>query len=392
MARPLSIGISTLGRFHLFDAARALMTANQQVSVYTAVPRPLVDPDLRAVAESRSWLFGLSHVRGRLGMASRTTWLEDMTLADFGAWAARRVRPCDVLHALAGTGLEAGTRLQRSGGRWVCDRASTHIRTQQRLLEDEHARWGATAPYFSREGMERAEAEYERADAIVVPSEFVRRSFMEHGFPEAKIAKCPFGVDLAQFRPHPGNERSERRLRVVFVGTASLRKGIGYLLEAMRPLASAGRVETWLIGARHRDALPILARHAGEFEAFGPFPRAELSTWLSRCDVLVLPSVEEGLAVVMAQAMACGLPVIATPNTGAEDLFTDGVEGVLVPPHSPEHIRERIIWMLDNRAEVRAMGEAALRRVQLIGGWSAYAQRLVALYRSLLATPAVVHG
>jgi starch synthase len=356
------------------------------------VPRPLVDPDLRAVATCRPWLFGLGHVRARVGMASRTTWLEDMTLGDFGAWTARRAGASEVLHALAGTGLEAGSRLQVAGGRWVCDRASTHIRTQQRVLEEEHARWGAKAPYFSREGIERAEAEYDSADAIVVPSEFVRRSFIERGFSEAKIVKCPFGVDLAQFRPLPRGGESRARLRVIFLGTASLRKGIGYLLDAMRPLVNAGTVETWLIGARHRDALPVLARHAGEFDAFGPFPRAELGTWLSRCDVLVLPSVEEGLAVVMAQAMACGLPVVATPNTGAEDLFTDGVEGFLVPPHSAQHIRHRIYWMLDNRAAVLAMGEAARRRVRLVGGWSTYAQTLITLYRSLLAAPVVVRG
>jgi alpha-maltose-1-phosphate synthase len=389
---PLSIGVSTLGRFSLFDAARALMAAGHHVSLYTAVPRPLVDPDLRPVATSRPWLFGLGHVRARLGLASRTTWLEDMALADFGAWAARRMRSCHVLHALAGTGLEAGARVQATGGRWVCDRASTHIRTQQRILEEEHARWGVKAPYFSGEGTERAEAEYEGADAIVVPSEFARRSFIERGFSEAKIVTCPFGVDLALFHPMPGGRESRSRLRVVFLGTASLRKGIGYLLDAVRPLVHGRRVETWLVGARHRDALPLLDRHAGEFQAFGPRPRAELSTWLSRCDVLVLPSVEEGLAGVMAQAMACGLPVIATPNTGAEDLVTDGVEGFLVPPHSADHIRDRILWMLDNPAGVRAMGDAAFRRVQLLGGWSTYAQRLITLYRSLLGGPVVVHG
>ena len=392
MPRSLSVAVSTLGRFHLFDAARVLIAAGQHVRLYTAVPRPLVDSDLRAVATARPWLFGLGHVRARLGMASRTTWLEDLTLGDFGAWVARRAGTGDVLHALAGTGLEAGSRLQDAGGRWVCDRASTHIRTQQSVLEEEHARWGVTAPYFSHEGVARAEAEYEGADAIVVPSEFVRRSFTERGFPEAKIVKCPFGVDLAQFRPMPRGGESRARLRVVFLGTASLRKGIGYLLDAMRPLVNAGRVETWLIGGRHRDAWPVLARHAGEFQAFGPLPRAQLSAWLSRCDVLVLPSVEDGLAVVMAQAMACGLPVVATPNTGAEDLFTDGVEGFIVRPRSSEGIRDRMLWMLDNPAAVRAMGDAALRRVRDLEGWSTYAQRLISLYRSLVTAPAVVHG
>jgi glycosyltransferase involved in cell wall biosynthesis len=388
---PLAIAVSTLGRFHLFDAARAVKAAGHHVSLYTTVPRLLVDTDLRAIAHARPWLFGLGQVRARAGAVSRTTWLEDMTLADCGRWLARRMKGCDVLHALAGTGLEAGRRLHEEGGRWVCDRASTHIRTQQAILEEEHARWGVEAPYFSAAGTERAEAEYDGADAIVVPSEFVRRSFLERGFSEARIVKCTYGVDLTHFQPRPRHE-SRRTLRVVFLGTASVRKGIGYLLEAVRPLVREGAVETWLIGARHPQAAPVLARHAGEFQAFGPFPRRELSAWLSRCDVLVLPSVEEGLAYVMAQAMACGIPVVATPNTGAEDLFTDGVEGFIVPPRSSESIRERLRWMLDHRDDVREMGRAALARVQRVGGWSAYAEGLVDLYRSLVGAPAAARG
>jgi alpha-maltose-1-phosphate synthase len=317
--------------------------------------------------------------------------LEDRTLADCARWVARRVGGCDVLHAMAGTGLEAGRRLRAEGRPWICDRASTHIRTQQAILEAEHARWGAERPYFSAEGTDRAEAEYDTADAIVVPSEFVRRSFLERGFSPSRIVKCAYGVDLRHFQPQPSSE-ARQRLRIVFLGTASIRKGIGYLLEAARPLVRQGAVETWLIGPRHPQALPVLARHAGEFSAFGPFPRAELSRWLSRCDVLVLPSVEEGLAYVMAQAMACGIPVIATPNTGAEDLFTDGVEGFIVPPRSPESIRERLRLMLDDRQTVREMGQAALKRVRGAGGWSTYADGLIGLYRSLLAAPAVARG
>jgi glycosyltransferase involved in cell wall biosynthesis len=388
---PLSIAVATLGRFHLFDTARALMGAGHRLTLYTTVPRSLVDTDLRGVAQTRPWLFGLAHVRARLGVAARTTWLEDMTLADSGRWIARRVRGCDVLHALAGTGLEGGRQLQADGRPWVCDRASTHIRTQRAILEDEHARWGLDRPYFSAEGIDRAEAEYDTADAIVVPSEFVRRSFLERGFSAARIVKCPFGVDLEHFRPRPRHD-SRSTLRIVFLGTASVRKGIGDLLDAARPLVRAGAVETWLIGARHPQALPILARHAGEFQAFGPFPREELSAWLSRCDVLVLPSVEDGFGLVMAQAMACGLPVVATANTGAEDLFTDGVEGFIVPARSPESIRERLRWMLDNRDKARDMGQAALARVKRAGGWSTYADALTNLYRSLLATPVASRG
>src|SRR5207249_11780258 len=101
----------------------------------------------------------------------------------------------------AGIGLEAGRILRRRGVPWVCNRGSTHILTQKRLLEEEHARWHAEPPYFSERGLSRCLAEYAEADAIVVPSEFARRSFLEQGFSSNRVFKVPYGVDLSFFAP-----------------------------------------------------------------------------------------------------------------------------------------------------------------------------------------------
>ena len=147
--------------------------------------------------------------------------------------------------------------------------------------------------------------------------------------------------------------------RILFVGSVSVRKGIGYLLEAVRPLVRRRRVELWLVGAVSPDAAPLLARNADLFEHRGFVAPERLAQTYSQGSVLVLPSVEEGLARVQAQAMACGVPVIATPNTGSEDLFTDGVEGFIVPARDARAIRDRIEWLLDHPAERERMGFAA---------------------------------
>ena len=89
--------------------------------------------------------------------------------------------------------------------------------------------------------------------------------------------------------------------------------------------------------------------------------------------------------MVQPQAMACGTPVIATYNAGAEDLFTDGVEGFIVPPRNPEAIRERIQFLLDNPQELARMRQAALARVSALGGWDAFGERTLAAYRQLAA-------
>ncbi|MDB5108516.1 MAG: hypothetical protein JWM69_1457, partial [Candidatus Binatus sp.] len=105
----------------------------------------------------------------------------------------------------------------------------------------------------------------------------------------------------------------------------------------------------------------------------------------SQASVLVVPSIQEGLALVQAQAMACGVPVIATENAGAADLFSDGVEGFIVPPRDPRAIREKLQTMIENPSMRDQMGEAALARVRAIGGWEDYGQRAVNFHRDAIA-------
>ena len=115
---------------------------------------------------------------------------------------------------------------------------------------------------------------------------------------------------------------------------------------------------------------------------------AELYRYYSQGSIFVIASIEEGLALVQAQAMACGLPVIATTNTGAEDLFSDGVEGFVVPIRDADAIAERIARLLSRPDDREMMAQAALKRVAAIGGWDAYGQRALSAYASGLTSRA----
>jgi glycosyltransferase involved in cell wall biosynthesis len=175
---------------------------------------------------------------------------------------------------------------------------------------------------------------------------------------------------------------------VIHVGQINVRKGIGHLLRAIEPLVRKQKCELWLAGEIDRSVQQLLNQHKGIFEYKGVFPRKELWRLYSQASVLVLASVEEGLALVQAQAMACGVPVIATTNTGAEDLFTDGVEGFIIPIRSAEIIREKIEWMMDNRELRKQMGMAALERIESLGGWNHYGELVESVYKTL----AIRHG
>jgi glycosyltransferase involved in cell wall biosynthesis len=366
----------------MFDLAREMVRLGQEVRLYTGYPRFKIDKDLTQIADTRPFWTVAMHLRLRLPPAPRTTWWGDRTFEDFGPWLARRIRDVDILDAIEGTGWEAGRVMHEAGKPWICNRASTHILVQKALLEAEHRRWDVPPPYFSMgRPLDRCIGEYSESDAIVVPSQFAKRSFLEHGIPAGKVYVCPLGVDLSMFHRLP---KEDGRFRLLFVGTASLRKGIGDLFDAVRPLVKRDGVEVWLIGHHDPSARDLLSKNADIFVDKGAHPRGRLSWFYSQGSVLVLPSIEDGFGLVLAQAMACGIPVIASSNTGGEDLFADGQEGFIVPIRSPEAIREKICWMLDNPSKREEMGQAALQRVKIIGGWNAYGERCLAIYREVL--------
>ena len=382
----MRIGIATTTRFHMADLTRELKRSGEHVTLFTALPRWKVDDELRSGAQTRSGRLILWRLASRFPYIRETNAWENNTFCDFGRWLRRAVLEArvNVVDALDGVGLEAGTAVQERGGIWMCNRGSTHILTQRALLRAEHQRWKQPIPasYFDPWMVNRCLAEYAAASAIVVPSQFVKRSFVEQGFDSSQVHVCPYGVDTALFHPEP---RQDSRFRALFVGAHSIRKGIGYLFDAVRPLVKAGSLELWMVGSVTSDGRSILERNSDLFVAHGVQPRSRLSWYYSQASVLVMPSIEEGLALVQAQAMACGLPVIATVNTGAEDLFTDGVEGFIVPPRDPEAIRDRLQFLLDNPERLAAMKAAALERVRFLGGWARYAESCREVYRQVLA-------
>jgi glycosyltransferase involved in cell wall biosynthesis len=381
----MRIAIGTTTRFHMLDLARELRRLGEETHLFTALPRSRVDRELRDCARTHPSRLLAWRVAGRLPVLRDLNFWENETFRDLGRWFGTMIRDAevDVVDCLDCIGLEAGRSVQRRGGVWILNRGSAHILTQKELLVSEHERWKQPIPktYFHPWMVERGLAEYEAADAIVVPSRFARRSFLERGFDPDTVHLCPYGVDIAMFRPEP---RADNKFRVLFAGAQSVRKGIGYLFDALRPLIHSGAVELWLVGSTPHDGKAILEKNAGLFTHHGVQPRSRLSWFYSQASVLILPSIEEGLALVQAQALACGLPVIASVNTGAEDLFTDGVEGFIVPPRDPAAIRDRVQRLLDDPALRESMKSAALNRVQSLGGWARYGQTCRNVYRRVL--------
>jgi glycosyltransferase involved in cell wall biosynthesis len=305
-------------------------------------------------------------------------WLAAETLENH---VASNLPDCDVLVAISGAGLKTSRVVKARGGRYICDRGSTHIRFVERILREEFNRWGQTFPEIDPRAVAKEEKEYEAADVITVPSRFCVRSFVEMGVPQEKIRKIPYGVELNRFRKL--GDPPEDRFEVLFVGQVSFQKGVPYLIEAFKRLKHPNK-RLRVVGAMSNEMRVFLRdRQADHVEFVGAVAQTELIPIMSTSHVLVLPSIQDGFGLVLGQAMACGCPVICSSNTGGEELFCDEREGFVVPIRDSDAITTRLEQLSQDPRLRNQMSEAAIRRVNELGGWEDYGRQYGALCREL---------
>ncbi|RZT31843.1 glycosyltransferase family 4 protein [Cupriavidus agavae] len=383
----MKVALSTIGKFHTFDLARELHARGHELTVFTGYPRFKLRgerlPD--SVIRTFPWLhapcvkLGARFGYDRAFMRELVHW----SLEAFGRHVERNIPECDVYAGLSSSAGNAGRIVKARGAAYICDRGSSHIRIQDQILAEEYARWGMPYKPNDPRVIAREEREYAEADMITVPSSFAYRSFLDAGVSERKLRLIPYGVDLSRFQKV--GEPSTETFDVLFVGGVNLRKGIPYLLQAFAKVTHRARRLT-IVGACDPDMQAWLRTSGLPMEHVtltGSVPQPRLKEYMSRSHVMVLPSVEEGLALVQAQALACGCPVIGTHNSGGEDLFTDGEEGYIVPIRDADALAQRMQNLADEPWLQQIMGAAALSRVRRIGGWSTYGGRVAALMEEL---------
>jgi glycosyltransferase involved in cell wall biosynthesis len=265
-----------------------------------------------------------------------------------------------------------------------------HPRSIRRILTEELDRcpW-AVQSLRHEEEMRQDEARFDHlceapalANGWVAASEFTARTLAENGVPRERVHVVPYGVDPRQFPPRKTPRPLHGPLEVLFIGSMIQRKGLSDLLEAVRrigpqhvrlTLAGRGFLDRQLL--KHFSDVPFIMRESVE--------PASLVQLMHQSDVFALPSLVEGFGHVIAEAMSTGLPVLATPNTCAAELVTEGVEGWVVPIRSPEAIVERLTWAVEHRSELAAMGEAAARKARTLT-WERFRNGIAAAYEQMV--------
>ena len=201
---------------------------------------------------------------------------------------------------------------------------------------------------------------------------------LANGIPAEKCLVNPIGADVSIFKLR---ETVPTKPRFISVGTICLRKGHQYLFRAFElvkkelpgaELICAGSVKT--------DFRKEWPKWQGTFTHIPHLPHDQLAKLLQTCTAFVFPSLEEGFARSIVEAMAVGLPIIASHESGATTLVVDGVEGVIVRGRDPQQIAEAMLRVARDSELCRHMGEAAHKKGAIKNTWQDYGDRLLAEY------------
>jgi glycosyltransferase involved in cell wall biosynthesis len=302
------------------------------------------------------------------------SWVKDNL---FDALARKYIPPCDIFHAWGNYALASIPNARRHHAKVVIERGSTHPHFQDTILREEFERFGMEVERAHPQIIEKGLREMDAADAVIIPSAFVERTFLDAGFPEEKLHVVPYGFNPSQFSP---GKKTDGVFRVLFVGNIGVQKGVHYLLEAWSRL-NLKNAELVFIGTVEEGIRPLLAKYEGQFTLRGHVAHEKLQEEYARASLFVLPSLQEGSALVTYEAMACGLPLLVTTNTGS--VAIDGEHGFIVPIRSSEILAEKLAYLHAHQGEAREMGARAAAYIRDFT-WERYALGVIDVYRSLL--------
>lgn len=224
-----------------------------------------------------------------------------------------------------------------------------------------------------------------KVDAVVSVCSQSSRELLSEGFPGARIVEIPNGVDLSTFVPHPSRPAREVRT-ITFVGRLDAYKGVAVLLEAFKGVLSQLTNLRLLIVGTGPDAT-LLKETAGAMELEGRVHfrgrEEDVLSVLGDTDIFVLPTLSEGMSNVLLEAMACGLPVVATAVGGNSDLISHRCNGMLVPPADPQALREALVELLENTTLAQHLGGRARKTVEDHYSMERVTERYLQLYAGL---------
>ncbi len=295
----------------------------------------------------------------------------------FDSIASMLVPECDVLIASPPRWIRSIERAKAMGASVVVRDSVANQNYTIRLNRQENMLYGTDIPlefYRNRKIHNRG---LEQSDLIMACSEYSRRTHIHEGISSEKIEVINTGVDTSRFSPERDDPDG---FRGIFVGALRPMKGIKYLFDAWEGFAKGGQ-ELIVCGDIERSARPMTHEYARRINMkLTGF--VDPSHYYRKASVFVYPSLTEGFEKVTLEAMASGLPVITTTNTGAAGVMKEGREGFVVPIRDSKTIKDRLGYFYDNPGESRRMGRNARKLAERFS-WDAFSSRVCRIIENM---------
>ena len=259
-------------------------------------------------------------------------WVRSAIHPLYDAWVLPQIKPEDDIISSYGYANFCFKKVKKLQGKTFLDAGNSHPAHFWDVITEEHRIWGVKRPPYPPHWNQRARRMLDYTDYIICPSRYVEKTYLERGFSKDRLLYAPFPTDLSLFQPDWESIPPADPLRVICTGSVSLRKGFPYLLEAIRVLRKDRDVRLMLTDNIESSMLPILKRYDDIPIEWAPsLNHRELASRLKKAHVFALLSLEDGFARTVTEALACGLPAVVTPHTGARDFIVNGKNGYVVP-------------------------------------------------------------
>ena len=294
-----------------------------------------------------------------------------------------------VFHVRSGVGHGGAIKFAKKIGLPVIvDHSIAHPAYMEKHLRNEYLKNGEEFELGLSSAFWRMVVEdCEWADVLLVNSFFVRDTFVEQGYPAEKIKVVYLGTrpDFFGLRSVKAESRCDRPIKLLFTGNFCFRKGAEYLLRAIKILSEKSSVlfEMDVVGSYDKRMVEQFDISSLPVKFHGPMPQDDLKQFLSRADIYVFPSLAEGCACSGMEAMAAGLCVVGTHESGFP--IEDGVNGCIVPGKDAQAIASKVLSLMDNPSEIDRLGAAAAELIRTKYTWEQYAENVKRIYMEMLS-------
>ncbi|MEJ5310870.1 MAG: glycosyltransferase family 4 protein [Anaerolineae bacterium] len=298
----------------------------------------------------------------------------------FGLWVSRLVLPPhNVFFGFSYASLEA-LQAEKERGVFTVLEQFDLAEVHDQLVRRETLKWpdyASVPPPAPQAYFERVRQEWATADIVVVNSEWTREALVQQGVPDHKIELNPLGFVVPKSATAIKHLKESPCLKVLWVGTVSIAKGIPYLVEAARALK--GKPVEFTVAGPLAIKPQVIESAPSNIRWLGQVPRVDVAALYQSHHVFVLPTISDGFAITQLEALAYGLPVIITPNCAR--IVEDGETGFVIPPYSSEALVQAILRFVEDPA---LLGRMSSRCAEVAGQYSvdAYASRLANIIKS----------